>query len=161
MVEFALLAPTFLAFLLLIIEAGFYINAVATIDNVDREVARAVAICGATQGPYRYRSIVGVDGTGASIVKFQPYSDCQSMAVAQEDQLGYLPLNSGSPLVLNVCTAPDATGKCAAGYVAPTQAGQAVQVDLTYTYRFLIFPLLGDVGPTTHISSSSSTVAQQ
>lgn len=148
MVEFGLLAPIFLAFVLLIIEAGFYINAVATIDNVDREVARAVAICGSTQGPYRYRD--------------QPYSDCQSMAVGQEDQLGYMPINSLSPLVLSVCTAPDSTtGKCAKGYVAPTQAGQAVQVDLTYTYRFLIFPLFGDVGPNVAIASTARTVAQQ
>ena len=80
MVEFALIGPLFFAFMLMIIEAGFYINAVATIDNVNREVARAVAICGSTQGPYRYRD--------------QPYSDCRSMAVGQEDQLGYMPLNS-------------------------------------------------------------------
>ena len=153
MVEFALIAPIFFAFILVTIEGAFYINAQATIDNVTREVARAVAVCGATQGPYRYGG--------------KAYEDCRAVAVGQEDQLTYLPNNGLSPIILAVCSASiPASGKCAAGtasdrYEQPKAAGNAIEVDVTYTYRFMIFPLFGDVGPTVPISSSARTVAQQ
>lgn len=149
-----MIGPIFLIFVLMIIEVALYINAQITIDSVTREVARAVAVCGTTPGPWRYQR----DPAG----NWVRYPDCKSAAVAQE-HLTYLPVNTYSTFTLAVCVGGDipANGHCTSGYEQPTVVGQDIEVDVYYNYRYYIFPLLGEVGPSTRLTSSARVVAQQ
>ncbi|MFY9614589.1 MAG: TadE family protein [Candidatus Dormiibacterota bacterium] len=151
MVEFALIAPAFFILVLTIIEAALFFSAQSTIDNSTREVARAVAVCGTTKGQWYYQR----DNTGAWI----KYPDCKSAAQAQE-HLGFLPDNGP---VLAVCVGGDIpdNGRCQSGYQQPTAVGQTIEVDIYYTYRWYVYPLFGEVGPTTVIKSSARVQAQQ
>jgi hypothetical protein len=144
MVEFALVAPAFIILLLGVVEVGMFMNAQATIDNNTREVARVVALCGSSGGGWSYRG-------------HQPGQTCPDAAASQV-QLGILSPNN---LQVAVCTTIPASGHCAAGYEWPTYVGQQVEVDFYYTYRYYVDPLLGQLSPTTVISSSARVVAQQ
>lgn len=149
MVEFALIGPLFFLFVVVIIQGALYINAQATIDNMTREVARAVAVCGTTPGPWTYRDV--------------SYSSCDAAALAQRN-LNFLPV-SGSVVTVAVCTdsASLANSHCPAGaaWAARTSVGQLVEVTTYYTYKFYLDPLLGSGSPSIQIQSSARVVTQQ
>jgi len=145
MVEFALVGPLFMALLVGVVEVGLFMNAQATIDNVTRQVARVVAVCGTTQATWSYRG--------------QPATDCQT-AAANEVQLNFLP--AGAAVQIAVCTTIPPSGHCSGtGYQQPTYVGQVVEVDVYYTYSYYTELLLGNAAPTTVIASSARVVAQQ
>jgi hypothetical protein len=163
LVEFALVAPFFFLIVLTILEAGLFLQAQSTIDNITREIARVVAVCGTTKGGFQYQKN---PNTGL----WNLYSGCQDAAVHQE-HLYYLPVTFGptNTLTLVVCSGPDIlpNGHCAAPagdethYLGPSYVGEEVEVDIYYNYRYYIDPLMGEVAPSTIIASSARVVAQQ
>jgi Flp pilus assembly protein TadG len=151
MVEFALIGPLFFLFVVVIIQGALYINAQATIDNTTREMTRAAAVCGTSSGTFWYR---GQQYTGGNV--------CQSAALAQQ-QLNFLPKSSTSSVVVSACTGSSipASGHCSGGFSTPTAVGDAIEVNVSYTYTFYLDPLMGTAGPTILISSSARGLAQQ
>jgi hypothetical protein len=166
MVEFALIAPFFILLLLSVVEVGLYMQAQSTIDTVTREVARAVAICGTTQGPWRYQQTAPATNPAT----FTQWQDCKAAAVAQE-HLYYLPISAQSTLTLAVCSGPNilpnghcntaSTGANTTAFDQPTYVGEPVEIDVYYNYRYYIDPLMGEVAPSTVMASSAYVVAQQ
>jgi hypothetical protein len=158
MVEFALVAPFFFLILVIIVQGGLYLQAQATIDNVTREAARAVAICGTSSTPFLYQK----DATG----KWMTYQSCLAAANYQAHHFT-LPVSfqPNSDLSLLVChgSGIPASGHCTANtpYSGPTYVGEAIEVDISFNYRYYVDPLMGSSAPTTTISSSARVVAQQ
>ena len=144
MVEFALVGPVFMALLVGVIEVGLFMNAQATIDNVTREVARAVAVCGTSTASFSYRG--------------QQPVPCQAVALNQV-QLNFLP--AGAAVQVAVCTTIPPSGHCSGTYQQPTYVGQVVEVDVYYTYSYYTELLLGTAAPTTVLASSARVVAQE
>jgi hypothetical protein len=162
LVEFALIAPFFILILLSVIEAGLFLQAQSTIDNITREVARVVSVCGTTKGGFQYQKD---PATGL----WNLYSGCQDAAVHQE-HLYYLPVTFGptNNITLIVCSGQNIlpNGHCdttagTTSYDQPSYVGEDVEVDLYYNYRYYIDPLMGEVAPSTILASSARVVAQQ
>jgi hypothetical protein len=144
LVEFALVGPFFLVLLLAVIEAGLFMNAQATIDNMTREVARVVAVCGTTGSSWSWRG--------------KSYPSCEA-AAADQEHLTFLP--SGSALRVAVCTTIPPSGHCTGIAEGRKYVGQEVEVDVYYTYRYYMDVLLGGAAPTTVLASSARVVVQQ
>jgi Flp pilus assembly protein TadG len=152
LVEFALIGPLFFLFVVLIVQGALYFNAQATIDNMTRETARAVAICGSSTTPWYYQN--------DNAANAQPYTSCVAAAQAQEQRTTYSFLPNQTSLSVYWCAAP-ATGHCTHGPTPTITAGEVLEVDTSYVYTFWVDPLMGSGGPTANITSSARVVAQQ
>ena len=150
MVEFALIGPIFLLVVFMVIQAGLFINARATIDNAAREGARVAAMCGGSIAP-----TVQYNGTS--------YSSCTA-AVQRTvaTHLGFLRYTEPNlnPVII-ICSPPPASGVCTGGAYAPTQ-GSPIQVSVDYQYDYYFGILLGNSTPfRTDIGSDAIVVSQQ
>jgi Flp pilus assembly protein TadG len=150
LVEFALVGPLFFLFVVLIVQGALYINAQATIDNMTRETARAVSVCGTTSGPWSYQD------------DSSTYASCADAALAQVQRTDHQFLPNQGSLSVYWCTNPPANSHCTSTIQQqPTSAGQAIEVNVSYVYTFWVDALMGSGGPTANITSSARVVAQQ
>ena len=149
MVEFALIAPTALFVLFMIIEGALFINAQATIDNAAREAARIAAMCGGsiTQPGPTYNGVSSTDCTGA----------VQSATTRNLGLLRYV--GTINPDVL-VCSPPPPSGPCVAATYNPTQ-GSLIQVTVIYRYDYYFGALINPSPFATNIESDAIVVSQQ
>ncbi len=149
MVEFALIAPTALLLLFMVIEGALFINAQATIDNAAREAARVAAMCGGsiTPGGQNYNGVPSSDCTGA-------------VQTATTRNLGFLhSIGTVNPDVL-VCSPPPPSGPCVAGTYNPTQ-GSLIQVTVVYRYDYYFGALIKPSPFASNIESDAIVVSQQ
>jgi hypothetical protein len=152
--EFALVAPLFFVLLFMIVEASLYINAQLTIDNATREAARVAALCGSSKAAAV--TYYGVNYQG------QP-TPCRA---AVEDQvfrhLGFLTPSLVAPVnpTIRICSPPPASGACTGTYSGAAQ-GSVIQVEVNYKYTYFVYPLLGQSGPATNVTSVARVISQQ
>ena len=149
MVEFALIAPLIIFLLFVVIEAGLYVNARATVDNAAREGARAAAMCGGTIAyPFTYKGTKSTD-CGAAV----------SNAVTSN--MGFLLAgNPGSQPVVRECTPPPPSGQCPSGGTYSPVQGAYIQVSVDYPYYFYLSSLLGGTFQA-DVGSDAVVVSQQ
>lgn len=160
MVEFALAAPLLFAFIFVILEAAFLINAQLTIDNLAREAVRTGALCGQSTSTWTNPNTGKVYSGG-------PSSNPCDAAIRDtiNSNAGILRVNVGTnPTITTVAPAPGSSSSdcqsasASGGYYAGP--GCLISVTIAYHFQFFFNFIVGPTSPSITLGSTATQVSQ-